>query len=113
MKKSIIFVILTLIAVMCVFVSCGNKECQHQWSSETTPATCLENGKTVNTCTLCGLQQEQITGVATGHNYVKTTLTEPTCSAPGEEADKCENCGLINEATKNPIPKPTTFMTRF
>jgi hypothetical protein len=107
MKKSLIFVILTLIAVMCIFASCGKKnngECQHQWSSEDIPVSCTENGKRVNTCTLCGLVQESITATATGHNYVQTTITESTCSTPGEQADKCQNCGLVNEGTKNPLP---------
>lgn len=75
----------------------AEEECKHE-ETETVAhkdPTCTENGYTGDvTCTQCGkiVEEGQIIP-ATGHDYSKTEVTEPTCTTMGYTKNICVHCG--------------------
>ncbi|MCD8054101.1 MAG: leucine-rich repeat protein, partial [Lachnospiraceae bacterium] len=85
-------------------------------TSETTEATCTEDGKIVYTAT-CTFESETytdtqtVTLTATGHDYV-AVVTEPTCTKDGYTTYTCSKCGDTytadeTEATGHSYGEPT------
>ena len=70
-----------------------------------TNPTCVEDGKNVYNCTMCGefIREESIP--ATGHLYLQpgnSTIVPPTCTEDGYTSRKCDVCG--EESTTDPTP---------
>ena len=62
----------------------------HDYSSETTPATCTVAGQTLYTCKICG--NSYTDPVATlGHSYT-SKVTVPTCTVQGYTTYTCSRC---------------------
>ncbi len=66
-------------------------------TSETTPATCTEDGEIVYSATVTlegDIYMNSVTEVisATGHDY-EAVVTEPTCTQDGYTTYTCSNCG--------------------
>ena len=71
--------------------------CSHnygEWS--VTSATCIQEGKKIRTCSICGDQEVQILP-ATGHSY-NSTVTAPTCTNGGYTTYRCGACGDTYQA---------------
>ena len=102
--KRILLLLLVSFALSLTLISCGKKECEHNFS----PATC----KSPNTCTLCGKTE----GTPIAHSYSPATCQAPkTCVSCGETEGKigehkwknancvtlgtCEVCGITEEKT--------------
>ena len=66
--------------------------CKHQYEiSEEVAPTCTENGKIINTCSLCGDEVvEQVD--STGHSMKEISRIEPTYAEEGSIVSKCEKC---------------------
>ena len=79
----------------------------HDYTSDTTPATCTVDGKIVYTCTCGDSYEEPI--IAQGHKFNVTLETvDPTVSAPGYVVYKCENCEETKtEEAGAQLSKPT------
>ncbi|MBO5002535.1 MAG: hypothetical protein J6C66_07515, partial [Prevotella sp.] len=69
----------------------STKECSHNYSAETTNPDCVNAGKTVYTCTLCGDTYEESIS-ALGHSYVAQT-TPADCTNDGKTVYTCSACG--------------------
>ncbi len=76
----------------------------HDYKSESIPANCTEDAKTVYTCT-CGDTYEIVDeGSATGHSFGEWSLVkEPTEKEEGLEERKC-SCGETEQRTLSKIP---------
>ena len=69
------------------------KECSHEYTSAVTPPTCLDDGFTTYTCSLC--QNEYISDIvpAKGHTPVTDKGFAPTCTEPGlTDGSHCSVC---------------------
>ena len=65
---------------------------EHSFEANTVkPATCVEPGEELLTCTVCGKTQTRVVS-ATGHDYV-AVVTAPTCAAQGYTTYTCSVCG--------------------
>lgn len=74
------------------------KECSHEYTSAVTPPTCLDDGFTTYTCSLC--QNEYISDIvpAKGHTPVTDKGFAPTCTEPGlTDGSHCSECGVVTE----------------
>ncbi len=82
---------------------CGNhygSVLGHAWNAgETTPATCIADGKTVYTCKICGETKTDVI-VATGHSFTATKTVEPKCVTEGYTVYTCSGCGDSYNADK-------------
>ncbi|MCQ2462046.1 MAG: InlB B-repeat-containing protein, partial [Clostridia bacterium] len=68
---------------------------------EEVPATCTEDGYTLNRCENCG-EEERIphSETATGHTYTEWSVSYPeTCKAYGLKKRVCETCGCEEYST--------------
>lgn len=92
MKKALVFLVLTIMLLMC-FSSCKKEKHVHNfgnWSTAIT-ATCTENGVEECYCS-CG-EKETRAIEAIGHVYGEwNTLTNATCTEEGEQARQCILC---------------------
>ncbi len=83
--------ILLLISILFIFslalISCGSKECEHNFTS----ASCVAP----KTCTLCG----ETEGDATEHSFAPATCTAPKT---------CVSCGVTDGVANNHIFNPAT-----
>ena len=104
--KKILLSLLILLALSCLLVACGEKECVHSFKSATctTPKTCFYCGETEGdvlahswkeascltpkTCKLCKITE----GEAFGHNWSSLICTDPK---------KCTRCGILGEKTEH------------
>ncbi|MCD8348859.1 MAG: leucine-rich repeat protein [Lachnospiraceae bacterium] len=64
----------------------------HSYEAVVTAATCMENGYTTHTCTLCKDSYTDSKTDATGHSYA-SVVTEPTCVEKGYTTYTCTICG--------------------
>ncbi len=70
----------------------------HNYTVETTAATCTEKGKSVYTCEDCGHTYE-VEIPATGHSWTGWEVVyDKTCTIDGLKRRTCTNCGAIEEA---------------
>lgn len=63
----------------------------HDWAQTVYPATCTEDGYTLEVCRKCRESKRTNFTDAIGHNYV-SSVTAPTCSSFGFTTYTCENC---------------------
>ena len=66
----------------------------HKWNDGvvTTPATCVNDGKIVHTCSVCGVTEEEVIS-ATGHDWNDGVVTtQATCEKVGTKTYTCLNC---------------------
>ncbi|MBP3634670.1 MAG: hypothetical protein J6J43_08880, partial [Oscillospiraceae bacterium] len=69
----------------------------HSYSSEVTEPTCMDEGFTTHTCTVCGDSYTDTPVAATGHSY-SAVVTDPTCVEEGYTTYTCTGCGHSYEA---------------
>jgi len=64
----------------------------HSFETIITPPTCIQNGYTTYTCTVCGYSYSDSYINKTEHNY-NSTITPPTCKEKGFTTHTCSGCG--------------------
>ena len=64
----------------------------HSYTTNTVAGTCVERGKTVKTCAICGKSSETPTEYG-DHQYVTVASSAATCTEKGVISRKCELCG--------------------
>ena len=64
----------------------------HNYSKQTIAPDCLNDGKILYTCTVCGHTYCEQGSNALDHNY-EATVTAPTCTAQGYTTHVCSGCG--------------------
>lgn len=72
-------------------------ECNHEWTEgeETKAATCTENGEWSKTCTVCGLEKQDVIR-ALGHREIVLSAIPATCTKDGLTAGKqCSTCDTV------------------
>ncbi len=90
-KCFVIFVSFLFLFSVFFTAGCG---CQHEWTLESTTATCVNSGIDTYKCKLCGkIKTEKADNKP--HNYETITITSPTCTTPGTGYEKCSVCGQI------------------
>ena len=89
----------------------------HDWGSRAvfTPATCINEGEAVYTCSVCHERKTEVIP-ATGHSFQNVT-EKATLSHDGAKYSQCSICGFISEESKLIIGQiksvsvsPTTFV---
>ena len=65
---------------------------EHEYSAVVTAPTCIEQGFTTYTCTICGESYVGDEVEATGHSY-EATVADPTCTKKGFTTYTCSVCG--------------------
>ena len=75
-------------------------EDQHEYTSVVTVPTCVNQGYTTSTCSLCGNVTKDQYVSALGHNYGawKQSIA-PTCTATGKEVRTCARCSKTETRT--------------
>ena len=81
----------------------------HSYEANVIAPTCLEGGKTVYTCAVCGDSYEADLTDALGHNPgepVQENYVEPTATAEGgyDSVIYCQRCGAELERTHSTLP---------
>jgi ribosomal protein L32 len=66
----------------------------HNYTVETIKGTCVENGKEIKTCSVCG-KVVTITLAKGDHQISHEVTTAPTCTANGYFKDVCTICGTV------------------
>ncbi|MBO4534324.1 MAG: hypothetical protein J5755_00125 [Clostridia bacterium] len=68
---------------------------QHVWNDgvESTPATCVEDGEALYTCTVCGATKTEPIACVGHHDWDQGVVTEPTCVEDGQTLYTCQACG--------------------
>ena len=66
--------------------------CDHDYTVETTPADCVNDGITTYTCSLCGNVYSEVTEWALGHDYYLQNTTEANCELNGVYVYTCTRC---------------------
>ena len=64
--------------------------------------TCTDTGVMTYLCSSCGFSRDEIVPMEE-HPYIETTITNATCSAPGEVLQRCPACGDKKVSTVNPL----------
>lgn len=65
----------------------------HKYNVTSTPSSCTESEYVSYTCSLCGAKYETEGNYPSGHNYISTVTTAPTCTTKGERKVECTKCG--------------------
>ncbi|MBQ8163625.1 MAG: hypothetical protein IJZ93_04595 [Clostridia bacterium] len=92
MKKKIIFLVLALLAFVCVFVSCGHECTWAEDAAASVAPTCTSNGKKVMKCSECGATQDEIVPSLGGHATQQITVNA-TCTTEGSITEVCTREG--------------------
>lgn len=99
-------------------ITVQKQECQHSYTSTVTNATCLTDGYTTHTCSLCGDVYTSNIVNATGHKETTVNKTTATCTATGYTGDTiCSVCktviskGTVIEKTAHSYQTTTTDAT--
>ena len=90
--KKIIYSVLFILVILCMLVACGgsgNNECEHDWRTVTTEATCTEGGYDTMTCQKCGESQRANETGKTDHNYSAVYSFNDT-----DHWFACKGCGI-------------------
>ena len=104
MKRKISFgitLVLMLSLLLLALTACGNKECEHSYSSAVTKAaTCESDGVMTYTCSLCTDSYTEVIK-ALGHDEIKHDAKAPTCTEIGWDAYvSCSRCNYTTYAEK-------------
>lgn len=83
-------------------VAISKDKIPHKYETEVTPATCMDDGKIINVCTVCG--QRDDTNAKTiaklGHDYVEGVTTPATCTTVGVKTISCKRDGCTYSETE-------------
>lgn len=83
-------------------VAISKDKIPHKYETEVTPATCMDDGKIINVCTVCG--QRDDTNAKTiaklGHDYVEGVTTSATCTTAGVKTISCKRDGCTYRKTE-------------
>lgn len=91
MRKIFVLLALTL-AVVALFASCTDDECQHYETTEKLFAPdCTNEGYTERTCKHCGYKYKFAFVEPAGH-FLNGTVTSPSCTEQGYTSYDCANC---------------------
>ena len=104
MTKKILCVAALMLAIICLFVSCGEKH-EHEFGEwfPISDSTCTKKGMEKRSCK-CGEYETRESDLLE-HSYKEwETIQEATCSKTGSKKRKCD-CGAIEEEV---IPKTTS-----
>ncbi len=72
--------------------SCGDGE--HEWAtSERVDPACVDDGKEIRVCTVCGFQEETVLENLGGHSWGDWVTKEATCTEDGTKTRTCTRCG--------------------
>ena len=98
MKNKISILFLLFVAIF-TLSACQEPQCIHSYTSEVVAATCIEDGYTIYTCSLCGDSYKGDIVRAEGHNVVVTKEGYPaTCEESGfTNEEKCTKCNTITK----------------
>ncbi len=70
-------------------------ECEHEYTVQTVPASCLKFGYDLHTCKKCGETFKDNFTDLLGHDWNDWKQTEkPSCTKLGSESRTCKHCGL-------------------
>ena len=73
---------------------------EHEFETETRPATCTESGKEIVRCAKCGYVSKETPIPATGHRFGEwKTVSLATTEAPEKQQRTCTVCGAVEEQT--------------
>lgn len=76
---------------------------EHKYKAYTIAATCTEDGKQFDRCTLCGDETAGIAIPATDHDFTSFIYTAPTCTENGYKTYVCSNgCGATDIVYDDP-----------
>lgn len=64
----------------------------HQYEVREIAPTCMEDGKNIVTCKVCGKTYEEPAGEALGHDYQQKEVQEPVCGQQGVRTFACTRC---------------------
>ena len=80
----------------------------HDYSDEVVDPTCVDEGYTIHTCTLCGYTMHDTFVPADGesHSYTKEVI-DPTCDEDGYTLHTCEHCN--DQYTDKVVPATHTW----
>ena len=90
---------------------CGNSRqeaisrTEHNFVTEITEATCLENGKHKKYCAFCGTIVSEMVLPAKGHNMTESWWWQATCTETGYRNVLCSVCGYIDEANSGTVER--------
>ena len=72
---------------------------QHNWENiSSEPATCQNEGKTVDKCSICGEERTLVPIKSVSHNSlhnVEVMVTDATCLKPSMEVEYCVDCNTV------------------
>ena len=84
--------------VMTYTCSCGDSYTEkiakvaHKYTDSVVKPTCVKDGYTTHTCSVCGTSYTDGKKPATGHAYTSKVTTSPTCSKDGVKTYTCSAC---------------------
>lgn len=86
-------------------VTIGKDKIPHKYETKVTDATCTDDGKIVNVCTVCDYRDEANAKVIAklGHDLKEKITTPATCTATGVKTISCKRDGC-NYSTTEVIP---------
>lgn len=98
-KKLLLLFSLLLLAVTLCSCNVGSLICDHEYTEEVTPATCLAQGEKVKTCTLCG--KVTVSKIAKkSHEFSAWQETKAqSCTEDGVKTRVCSLCGTEENET--------------
>lgn len=74
-------------------VAASQQSCTHAYSeSVAVKATCIANGKLVNTCTKCSTSYSTIIPVSQVHDYTEKIISTANCTTDGLKVFTCKHC---------------------
>ncbi len=79
----------------------------HSWKTKVTPPTCVTDGNTTETCTVCGISKISDIQPATGHSWTNTSTLAPTCKDDGYTLQTCTTCNATQKV--NMVPASHTY----
>lgn len=84
-------------------VTIGKDKIPHKYETEVTPATCTDDGKIINVCTVCGNKDEANakTIAKLGHDLEERITTPATCTATGVKTISCKRADCTYSKTEN------------
>lgn len=103
MRKAKVALLVLLICTALLLCACGQNKCNHEYYDEIVAPTCVENGYTVHTCTLCGYSYTDEETPKTGHEW-KKAIKAASCTEGGLEGNFCTICGEAASDIKTTAP---------
>ena len=77
---------------------------EHKWGEASiTAPTCVEEGHTVKTCTVCGAEDDVVTPATGVHTWGEPIVTDATCTEGGSTKKICTVCEAEDLVTSDPL----------